>query len=775
MKLPNAQQMVTVTLLVHDLSWITLHPEFGIPAMILGVTIQSYLTLASFRAHSSELCCQASLLSWLIGNVIWTLAEYIWDDGYPVGFLANMKFATDLWAAPKWYAVFMFSAMAIQTITCILLISFYVSRWTRWQQQRTVFIPLTNPAEPLVGSLAASSAIAGFIAPLSPIEAYVLVPWLPLRMYYELFTLPWIIMDTLWSYFNLQDVLNAHPSIICLVFSAIFGVAAIVICADCVRRQLAAGERSEASLAMAEAIWVTGNVVWMLEDSITHFKWMKYSAIALFASGPLLVICSVFSTDDAQEEAHTVTPRLLLQVDAACLEAGSATEAMVAAECTPAVPEATKKKRHNSDKARSKTPRLMKRVTVLPKGLSDKTPNFSQLVARLALRAAKEPEKSIALLDLGHINKKLAEWRTLLPNVHPYYSLRGQGDKKILQLLGQEHCSFSCATAEEVSRVLSLGVPPQDVLFCEVPKVKAHVSYVKEKGVELMPFDNAAELRKIAGEFPAARLLLQLAAPKGLSSAPVQFGAPRTEWSNLLAMAVELGLKVVGVSLRSGPGCEEWGLSEDALKDARDVFALATDAGYSMEVLDLGGVDIPGQEFSHIAANIAEKLLKWYPAEAGFATLRVIASPGQLFTRQASMLLTQVIGKVAGPPECPRTQYVLNAGLYGAFASSLTDRTELKPPVPVSLGERERAVHPCCFLGPSRDERDVVLKEASMPELEEGEWILWPSICAQLSAKRSSSSVNEADNSDAEVQPSNSTEVWYYTESGNLPEDLHVH
>jgi len=792
MKMPRCGQLITLALLVHDLAWITMRPEFGIPAMTLGFILQTYLTVSSFRARSCELYCHASLLFWLIGNIVWTCAEYIWDSGYPVGFLSNIKFVTRL--DPKWYPVMMYIALTIQTTTAAGLIAFYVSQWARWRQHHASTTSSScaaehRPHEPLLGTAARGFA-TGFVQPLPPTEAYVLLPWLPLRMYYELFTLPWIIMDTLWSYFDLRDNLDGRPSIICLVLSSFSGLAAICIVLDCMRRLIQAGQRSEAALSLAEGFWVTGNVMWMLSDSVTHWHWMFVTAVALFASGCVVVLGSMICTDDSVKESHganfmRATSEASNEISlggftkSQSMRRGALTPILQGQEVVATVPEATKKK-PKAWRPRKPT-RLMKRVTVLPKGLSHKMPNFTQKVARLALHSYGQPQASIALLDLGQVWKQHSEWGKFLSRVHPYYAVHSNADKKIVQLLSQGGCSFACATAEEVHLVLSLGVSPEDILFCEACKLKTHLSFVKEKGVRLMPFDGAAELQKIAAEFPKARLLLQLAPPKDASrcrASRVSFGASCIEWASLLDLAVELGIEVVGASLRVCPGCEEWGSLKAALSDARDFFRLATELGHSMEVLDLGDVDVfAGVSFSDVAETMQEELSRWFPEEE-FSALRVVASPGQLFTRSAGMLITQVISKEIGPQEtdvaccgesefdCPATRYVISAGVYEAFGNILTDGIEPAPPMVVSLGLEDRPLRRCQFLGPTRDELDIVMKDTMFQELEEGEWILWPRTCARTSATRSAPYAGEAD-----VEGFLTPQVWYYAEDGSLAEE----
>lgn len=787
-KAPPCEQIVTLALLVHDFSWITLRPEIGIPAMTIGLFGGTYLTVSSWRARSPDLYCHASLLFWLVGNVIWTMSEYIWDEGYPVGFLSEIDFFTAL--SPSLYPVMMYVALSVQTTTSVGLIGYYVTRWARWKRQRAAYQSQTS--EPLVpeGSrgflrywMCAGMCSASLADGVSPAEAYVLFPWLSLRMYYELFTLPWILMDTLWSYSNLQDALHGKPGPLCLTCSTLSGVAAIAIALDCVRRLLRSGQRSEAGHALAEGFWVTGNVLWMLEDSVTKWSWMFQTAVGCFATGCFVVLGAMALAKEEAGDSHTEDARFMQATQEAChavshvatppsvqpgvfIDVDGANEhaAMIA------VREPTKKKKKDKPWRSKKTPRLMKRVTVLPRGLSDKMPNFTRKVARLALNSYGDPQAPIALIDLGKVRQQLLKWRSLLPRVQPHFAVHSHADKKIVQLLAQDGCGFACTTADEVNMVLSLGVRPEDVVFNEVCKLKTHLTFVKEKGVQMMPFDNAAELQKIASEYPGARLLMQLAPPKTRPSA-VQFGATKEEWAPLLELATELGLDVGGISLRVCPGGEEWESFGAALADAKEAIKVGHKCGYSMEVLDLGGVNAANAaDFNDVAADMQRELSEHFPG-GGFAALRIIASPGHLLTRCASGLLARVIAKDAEPQVADveadgavqRVQYVLNAGVYGPFSQIIMEREKLVVPMAVSLGVEDRPSLRCRFVGPTRDDLDVVLNDAILPELELGEWLLWPGVAPPSSGK--SASVYFDDSADDAFSKA---QVWYYAEDGSL-------
>ncbi len=58
---------------------------------------------------------------------------------------------------------------------------------------------------------------------------------------------------------------------------------------------------------------------------------------------------------------------------------------------------------------------------------------------------------------------------------------------------------------EEIERVLSLGVEPSRIIYSHTRKQRSYLSYASKLKVDLMTFDDEAELLKIKDIFPEAR------------------------------------------------------------------------------------------------------------------------------------------------------------------------------------------------------------------------------------------------------------------------------
>mmetsp|Transcript_118545 Transcript_118545/g.187723 ORF Transcript_118545/g.187723 Transcript_118545/m.187723 type:complete len:493 (+) Transcript_118545:359-1837(+) len=396
-----------------------------------------------------------------------------------------------------------------------------------------------------------------------------------------------------------------------------------------------------------------------------------------------------------------------------------------------------------------------------------------RLAASLALDELGDPEEPILLVDLSRVSQKLAQWRRHLPRVIPHYSVKCNPDKHLLRRLQEGGCGFDCTSMEEIHRVLSIGAAPEDVVFSHPVKLRSHLRFAKTKNVPLMSFDNEAELRKIAAEFPAAKLLLHLAAEDASeqSSMSLKFGARRRDWASLLSVARDLGLNVVGASCHVGSRCEERGSLEKMLSDAADVFTLASERGFTMSMLDIGSSFpsdvLDSSAFEEFGTKLSEQLERRFP-RGDFPSLRIIARPGRLFARSCANLLTKVLAKAEAKQssdsrndDCTEKNeltfwYHLNDGLYGSFNCVFYDQAVVTPELllTATLERSDRLNRPCSIFGPTCEAFDVVMKEHVMPELQEGDWLLWRNMGAYTSA------------SGSKVSGFPQPKVWYYDGAG---------
>jgi len=200
-----------------------------------------------------------------------------------------------------------------------------------------------------------------------------------------------------------------------------------------------------------------------------------------------------------------------------------------------------------------------------------------------------------------------------------------------------------------------------------------------------MTFDNTDELHKIKKLFPDAELFLRISTDdsSSLCRLSLKFGAAMDSTEELLFLAKQLGLNVVGVSFHVGSGASDPNAFWKAVQDARIVFDQASYHGFNMQTLDVGG-GFSSDTFEEMAAVLRDALDEYMPSH-----INIIGEPGRYYVSSAFTLATHVIARRT--IENPATQekgymLYLNDGLYGNFSSIIFDHQNPIPRVLCSGG-----------------------------------------------------------------------------------------
>ncbi|XP_063968122.1 uncharacterized protein LOC135157285 isoform X2 [Lytechinus pictus] len=117
-----------------------------------------------------------------------------------------------------------------------------------------------------------------------------------------------------------------------------------------------------------------------------------------------------------------------------------------------------------------------------------------------------DDEDPFFVLDLKDVEKKHHLWKQEFPNVQPFYAVKCNSNRRVLEMLAILGAGFDCASKAELQQVLDLGVQPNRIIYAHPCKAKSHLMFAKENDVRLMTFDNEDELVKIKEVFPKARL-----------------------------------------------------------------------------------------------------------------------------------------------------------------------------------------------------------------------------------------------------------------------------
>ncbi|EJD06788.1 ornithine decarboxylase [Fomitiporia mediterranea MF3/22] len=368
--------------------------------------------------------------------------------------------------------------------------------------------------------------------------------------------------------------------------------------------------------------------------------------------------------------------------------------------------------------------------------------------SRLSALHETDAEKAFFVADLSYVYKQHERWKKWLPGVEPFYAVKCNPDPYVLRLLAALGTGFDCASNNEISRVLDLGtVDPSRIIFANPCKALSFIRSAAKAGVEMMTFDNADELHKIARTHPRAKLVVRILTDdsKSLCALGTKYGAPLVTVPGLLAKARQLNLDVIGVSFHVGSGCYDTSAFSDAIMRARMTFNMGKEAGYEFTLLDVGG-GFEDSTFELSAKVLSDSIEHYFPNRD---SIRIIAEPGRFYVSEAYHLAANVIARraplddgnneahsaISEDSNTPAVMYYINDGVYGSFNCILFDHQIVHPKV-LSLGgsfhvPSSEPLRTSSVWGPTCDSIDCVCPVTQLPEsLSVGDWLVFENMGA---------------------------------------------
>ncbi|HKZ50382.1 MAG TPA: type III PLP-dependent enzyme [Dehalococcoidia bacterium] len=350
-----------------------------------------------------------------------------------------------------------------------------------------------------------------------------------------------------------------------------------------------------------------------------------------------------------------------------------------------------------------------------------------------ALDAAFAPYPTpFMVLDLGRVRANAerieAAFRPLRPRL--YYSIKANGDLRLLASLHEMGWGFDVASLGEMRWLQDLGVGSWMVNFSATVKVPQHIEEAHALGVRLFGFDSAEELRKLALLAPGCRGVLRLEVSQTGSRWPLggKFGVPVGEAVPLLERAAELGVEPYGLAFHVGSQCvrtESW---PAALVEARRVWDEAAARGIELKLLNLGGGfpapytdDVPS--VAQIGNEVCRHARRLFPPDVGYAL-----EPGRFMVAEAGVVATTVIGKALRKG---RPWVFVDLSVYSGLFEVLAGWS-----YPIVTARDDRPKRTATLAGPSCDSTDILAREVELPDLEVGDRLLLLSAGAYTTAYR---------------------------------------
>ncbi|HEY1209105.1 MAG TPA: type III PLP-dependent enzyme [Terracidiphilus sp.] len=342
------------------------------------------------------------------------------------------------------------------------------------------------------------------------------------------------------------------------------------------------------------------------------------------------------------------------------------------------------------------------------------------------LELAKQHGTPLVVVDHKVLRANYEQFRTLLPRVQVYYSVKANSDPAIVQTFYDAGASFDVASMAEFLIVHEKieHLPPEEkqayiwdrIIYANPIKAIETLERL-DPYKPLVTYDNYEEVIKIARYAPHAGLVLRIRVPSTGSMVELasKFGALPGEAVDLIAFAHNNKLEVEGLSFHVGSQCTNLKNYSEALHMAAGVFAEAKERGYDLKILDIGGgfpapYDDSVPPFKKLAKMLNSELDRLFPPP-----IEILAEPGRFMVASAATAVAQIIGKsVRGG----KLSYYLNDGVYQTFSGIIFDHAQYH-----LKSFNEGPTQFCAVYGPTCDALDTIGLVEQLPVLDMGELV----------------------------------------------------
>lgn len=328
-------------------------------------------------------------------------------------------------------------------------------------------------------------------------------------------------------------------------------------------------------------------------------------------------------------------------------------------------------------------------------------------------------DSTICLIDLKKINYQYKMWKNKLPFIKPFYAIKCNPDKKILNYmvtnLGLK--SFDCASQKEIENVLDITKDASHIIYANPCKRISSLQYCNSiyKNM-MMTFDSIEELKKIHKYCPNAQLVIRI---KGDDSGSIckfnsKFGIEHTECNNFFKIAKSLDLNIMGVSFHVGSGCNNPRAYHTTLQYCKYVIDESKKKyNYNINLIDIGGGFIASKpELYNNICNVITNSIK----ELNLQDKQFIGEPGRFMVETSHSLILSIINKkVINKNGKITIIYYVSDGLYGSLNNIIYDKSIIKLEYPKKYKMKPK--YKSIVFGPTCDSFDK-LGEFDLPDMD---------------------------------------------------------
>jgi len=296
-----------------------------------------------------------------------------------------------------------------------------------------------------------------------------------------------------------------------------------------------------------------------------------------------------------------------------------------------------------------------------------------------------------------------------LGRAHIHYAVKANPQREVLQTLISEGSGFDAASRGEIELCLSLGAKPEQISFGNTIKRASDIVFAYENGITLFAADAEAELEKIATHAPGVQVYIRLLVGATGADWPLsrKFGCTPPMALPLMAKAVELGLKPVGLSFHVGSQTRNASMWRDTLDQVAAVWREAQAAGYGLSLINIGGGFPATYEYEVEAPNAyAVQVMDMVNERFADATY-VMAEPGRGMVAEAGVIAAEVMLVSRKSDDDLHRWVYLDIGKFSGLAETMDEAIRYS-----FVTDRDHEdMAPCIVAGPSCDSADVLYEK----------------------------------------------------------------
>mmetsp|Transcript_32847 Transcript_32847/g.63592 ORF Transcript_32847/g.63592 Transcript_32847/m.63592 type:complete len:397 (-) Transcript_32847:26-1216(-) len=309
--------------LLFDSGWLAQSPVAFLLGACSGILLQVYCTILSLRYREAcfSALLQGSMLLWIVSNSVWAGCELIWP---PVGLFAELSFTRDL--DPGLNAPVMTSSLCAVIASAFILAVGCIHvctrrrNWATGQSRPERGILQMEPQQGVDTLVAFRSGSSLFNSmqvvgrtmsrdshALRDAEERLLV----LR---HIYILPFLVADASWCCGDLLEVVGAPRAVFLVLGLVILSTGGLSLAMGCrgVLQDLKGNMYSNACLLGSDVLWVAGNILWALEDTVPSWEKCRLGTVLLDVSLGLFGACGVGMAVSLLVKNHDGPPRVLL-------------------------------------------------------------------------------------------------------------------------------------------------------------------------------------------------------------------------------------------------------------------------------------------------------------------------------------------------------------------------------------------------------------------------------------------------------------------------------